>query len=135
MVLTCEVCGSPIKTLPSRVEIDGAVLRVCPNCAKRGTPIRAQPVVRKAAAPYAVSSRDVAPELEVDPEYNSIVRHAREKLGLTQEALGRMINVKPSVISHVETRKLKPDITLARTLMHSLKVNLLVASSELESEV
>jgi len=72
-------------------------------------------------------------DLEVDPEYDEIVKRGREKLGLTQEALGRMINVKPSVISHIETKKMKPDIALARTLMHYLKVDLLVPSSDLES--
>jgi len=72
------------------------------------------------------------PDLEVDPDFPSIVKAAREKLGLTQEQLGRKINVKPSVISHVETGKMKPDLALARTLMHELKVNLLVASSELD---
>jgi ribosome-binding protein aMBF1 (putative translation factor) len=41
--------------------------------------------------------------------------------------------VKLSVISHIETGKMKPDMVLARTLMHLLKVNLLVPSSELES--
>lgn len=116
------------------MEIDGAVLRVCPNCAKRGTLINTPPSIRKVATPYEISSREVAPEFEVDPDYDTIVKHAREKLGLTQEALGRMINVKPSVISHVETRKLKPDLVLARTLMHHLKVNLLVASSDLEPD-
>lgn len=75
----------------------------------------------------------VEAELEVDPDYNVIVRQAREKLGLSQEALGKMINVKPSLISHVETKKLKPDIVLARKLMHQLKVNLLVSAEELES--
>jgi putative transcription factor len=74
------------------------------------------------------------PELEVDPEYDTIVKRAREKMGLTQEALGRAMNVKPSVISHVESRKIKPDLILARTLMHHLKINLLVPSSELEGE-
>jgi uncharacterized protein (TIGR00270 family) len=110
------------------------VLRVCPNCSRRGTPINVSPTVPHSTAPHLVSANEAAPELEVDPEYDTIVKHAREKLGLTQEALGRMINVKPSVISHVETRKLKPDFVLARTLMHSLKVNLLVASSDLESD-
>jgi len=71
-------------------------------------------------------------ELEIDPDYNVIVKQAREKMGLTQEALGRAINEKPSVISHVESKTFKPDPILARKLMHHLRVNLLVPSSELE---
>jgi putative transcription factor len=84
---------------------------------------------------YASPRKESSPELEVDPDYPSIVKHAREKLGLTHEQLGRMISVKPSVISHIETGKMKPDLALARTLMHQLKVNLLVASSDLDSGV
>ena len=53
-------------------------------------------------------------------------------MDLTQEALGRAINEKPSVISHVESKKLKPDPILARKLMHHLRVNLLIPSDELE---
>ena len=36
-----------------------------------------------------------AEEFEVDPEYNVKIRQAREKLGLSQEDLGRMLNEKP----------------------------------------
>jgi putative transcription factor len=71
--------------------------------------------------------------LEVDPDYPMLVKQARERLGLTQEQLGRAINVKPSVISHVETGKMKPDLALARSLMHQLRISLLVASSDLDS--
>lgn len=134
MVLTCEVCGNPIRTAPSRVEIDGAVLQVCQGCAKRGRPLTATVSrVRPVRTRPVVNGGSSESELEVDPEYGSIVRRAREKLGLTQEALGRAINVKPSVISHVEAKKMKPDLILARTLMHYLKVELLVSSSDLES--
>lgn len=134
MVLTCEVCGSPIRTAPARVEIDGAVLQVCRNCAGRGTPQRSAPpepiLFRPRRVPHDSFSEH---ELEIDPDYNSIVKRARERMGLTQEALGRAINVKPSVISHVESKKLKPDLILARKLMHHLHVNILVSSSELDS--
>ena len=132
MTLTCEVCGKPITTA-SLIKIDGAVLRVCQNCAGKGTsfespapkpiPFRIGPVHRNTIA---------GSELEIDPDYNVIVKHARERMGLTQEALGRAINEKPSVISHVESKKLKPDPILARKLMHHLRVNLLVSDSELE---
>lgn len=132
-MLTCEVCGNPIRTTPARVMIDGASLQVCQSCARRGTPLVPMQKPRPFGPRPGAHESFAEPELEVDPEYNVIVRRAREKMGLTQEALGRAINVKPSVISHVESKKLKPDLILARTLMHYLKVDLLVASSELES--
>jgi len=134
MVLTCEICGSPIRTAPIRVKIDGALLQVCQNCAGRRIPQKPVP-----PEPILLRPRPVAPnappesEFEIDPDYNSIVRRAREGMGLTQEALGRAINVKPSVISHVESKKLKPDLILAGKLMHYLHVNILVSSSELDS--
>lgn len=132
MAITCEVCGSPIRGQPSRVEIDGAVLLVCTNCARRGTPVGSPPEAKGILPPRMPADAGMNPDLEVDPDYPTIVKTAREKMGLTQEQLGRMTNVKPSVISHVETGKMKPDLALARTLMHQLKVNLLVASSDLD---
>ena len=141
MPLTCEVCGAPIRTAPASVEIDGAILKVCPNCARRGRPIQDSPVkvaaVIRPMTPRAAttsSPASIESEMEIDPEYNVIVRQAREKLGLTQEALGKMINVKPSLIAHVETKKLKPDLPLAHKLMHTLKIDLLVSAEDLENK-
>jgi putative transcription factor len=145
MPLTCEVCGAPIRTAPASVEIDGAILKVCPNCAKRGrlvqdSPVRVAGVIRPliprvagAGVGAPTASADDS-EMEIDPDYNVIVRQAREKLGLTQEALGMMINVKPSLIAHVETKKLKPDLAFAHKLMHTLKINLLVSTEDLENK-
>ena len=133
MTLTCEVCGSPIRGPPNRVEIDGAVLLVCGSCSKRGTPLSPPPQIRRQGPTSARPGRGVDSGLEVDPDYPMLVKQARERLGLTQEQLGRAINVKPSVISHVETGKMKPDLALARSLMHQLRISLLVASSDLDS--
>jgi len=65
-------------------------------------------------------------ELELKEDYYKVIKQAREKLGLSQEALGRKINEKPSVIKLLESGKLKPDNMLARKLEHFLKVQLLV---------
>lgn len=138
MKAACEVCGSPLRASPNRVEIDGATMVVCNNCARLGKqlgPVAPLPRVRANPAQGALrtmSQRPVDPEYEVDPDYNLKIRQAREKLGLSQEQLGKLLNEKPSVIKMVESKKLKPDLTLTRKLMHELKINLLVSLSELE---
>jgi putative transcription factor len=65
-------------------------------------------------------------EFELRFDFNKVIKVAREKLGMSQDDLGRKINEKPSVISHLEVGKLKPDNILARKLEHALKVQLLV---------
>jgi putative transcription factor len=149
MKAACEVCGSPLHASPNRVEIDGAVMVVCNNCARLGkqigpgAPARISVPTRMSAPPRirsnpmqgalrTMSQRPIEPEYEVDPDYSLKIRQAREKLGLSQEQLGNLLNEKPSVIKMVESKKLKPDVTLTRKLMHELKINLLVSLSELE---
>lgn len=139
MQQVCEICGAVLHSPANRVEIDGAVMLVCNRCARLGTPVASPPGNRPAplnpmqAAMRAVSQPSkMEPQYELDPDYHTKVRQAREKLGLSQDELGKQINEKPSVIRHVETKKLQPDPVLTRKLMHFLKLNLLVSSSELE---
>ena len=144
MKAACEVCGAPLRASPNRVEIDGAIMVVCNNCARLGRQVGpAAPAVSVISnrimrpnpvqnALRAMAQRPTEQEYELDPEYHLLIRQAREKLGLPQEQLGKLINEKPSVIRMVESKKLKPDITLTRKLMHELKINLLVSLSELE---
>jgi len=116
---------------------------VCNNCTRLGRAIGGSPVTvispgvvkshrdnRMQSAFKSISNREA--EFEIDPEYNVKIRQAREKLGLSQDQLGMMLNEKLSVIKMVETGKLKPDTILARKLMHHLKINLLISLSELE---
>jgi putative transcription factor len=140
MKAACEVCGSPLRASPNRVEIDGAVMIVCNNCSKLGRPLGPAFPVQGRASPVqnalrTMTQRPIQPievEFDVDPEYNLKIRQAREKLGLSQEQLGQLLSEKPSVIRMVESKKLKPDLTLTRKFMHQLKINLLVSLSELE---
>jgi putative transcription factor len=140
MKAACEICGSPLRASPNRVEIDGAIMVVCNNCARLGRQIGPSPQARERPPMVQGPPRSYAPrppsnpvpQYEVDPDYNLKIRQAREKLGLSQEQLGMMLNEKPSVIKMVESKKLLPDENLTRKLMHQLKINLLVSLSELE---
>jgi putative transcription factor len=133
----CEVCGSPLPAAPSRVEIDGAIMVVCASCARLGKPVWGASSPKGRQDPGQAAFRSIAQspadmEYDMDPDYNVRIRQAREKMGLSQEQLGKLINEKPSVIRMVETKKLKPDVTLTRKFMHQLKINLLVSVGELE---
>lgn len=110
---------------------------VCNNCARLGKPLGPAAATRARVNPIqnalrTMSQRPTEVEYEIDPDYNSKIKQAREKLGLSQEQLGNLLSEKPSVIRMVESKKLKPDLTLTRKLMHQLKINLLVSLSELE---
>jgi uncharacterized protein (TIGR00270 family) len=111
---------------------------VCSGCSKLGRSV-AGPIVREVhpirpiqQVGYRPAPKVEEPEYEIDPDYNVKIRQAREKMGLSQEDLGRVLNEKPSVIRMVESKKLKPDPVLTRKLTHHLKVTLLVPLSELE---
>ena len=65
-------------------------------------------------------------DLILREDYSRLIKNARELMGITQEELGRRINEKPSVISHLETGSMKPDDALARKLEHFLKIQLFV---------
>jgi putative transcription factor len=137
MAVQCEICGSSIRGEVQAVNIDGGVFRVCNSCSRLGKPARLpKPVstlASNAQGSFASSSSIGAnpislpeEELELRQDFNKVIKVAREKSGMSQEELGRKINEKPSVISHLEVGKLKPDNVLARKLEHALKIQLLV---------
>ena len=135
MVQHCEVCGRPVHGRIVAVEIDGAVFKVCGGCSKLGRPAKvSEQRVEPAAPTFSVKSSYMLkePEVELRRDFHMVVRVAREKMGLSQEQLGRKINEKLSVIKLIEGGKLKPDNMLARKIEHFLRVELLVPS---ESEI
>jgi putative transcription factor len=125
-----------MRTGPNKVEIDGAIMVVCSGCSKLGRSVGGALVRETHVRPIQTSFRPAQtvsePEYEMDPDYNVKIRQAREKMGLSQEDLGRLLNEKLSVIRMVESKKLKPDAVLTRKLTHQLKVTLMVPLSELE---
>lgn len=151
--MNCELCGSSIRGEVQVVNIDGGVFRVCNNCSKLGTAVRIpKPAVTRASSSFGGRSAGSAPtksnpsahspsfsyddeEMMLREDYSKTIKNAREVLGLTQEELGRKINEKPSVISHLEVGTMKPNDVLVRKLEHFLKIELFVpAEDEISSD-
>jgi len=141
-LVSCEVCGKPIKGTLNRAVISGAKLLVCNECVKLGSATwEAKPEVaissKVALAPTRKSQfinrrvRGIGlPEIEVVENYPTLIRKAREKQKLGHAELGKRIGEKISVIQKLETGRLVPDQMLAKKLEHALRIKLLAPLAE-----
>jgi putative transcription factor len=151
--LRCEVCGHKIHSDPLRAVIEGAKLTVCLECSKHGRVILHEEEDRIPKAPLAAAStrpktpvslvqkkKLATPQVQLTQEiiedYDSKIRVAREKLGLSVEDLGLKISEKASVLRHIENGKMPPNNLLANKLERTLKIKLLVpVTEEKEAEI
>lgn len=141
--MRCEVCGGKIYGKPVTALIEGAKLTVCNECSRHGTivmekPKQAPPPLKTRMAATtpakaqrtAKTSKNVESALELVEDFDTKIRQAREKLGLTHEELGKKISEKVSVLKKIETSKITPDNKLAAKLEHVLKIKLLIRAQE-----
>lgn len=123
-----------IRGEPQTVLIEGALMRVCGNCAKLGTKITQtvpKPFVvatRPLGAPLIPKVDIVEDELILRDDFGTAIKEAREEMGLTQDEFARRLNERVSLIKHLETGKIKPDDMLAAKLERFLKIDLYVSA-------
>ncbi|MEM2320842.1 MAG: multiprotein bridging factor aMBF1 [Candidatus Bathyarchaeia archaeon] len=141
--MQCDVCGREIIGRPYRVIIEGAKVITCVECAKLGsgywtpedeTRLRRAPSSLPRSIKLTASSKLPQQVSQVDFEiiegFGSVIKRAREKLGLTPEDLGKIVGEKESVIKKIESEKIVPDVRLAVKLERALKIKLLIRQPE-----
>jgi putative transcription factor len=132
--MQCELCGKEIQGKPKRVVVEGAQLETCAACAGLGTEIRPPQTLRGPASKVAAHVRtrtryrDIYRQMEgeLDPDFDHIVKYARQKSGLTQEQLAAKIMEKAPIIKKIERKELTPDDKLRKKLEKALNVSLLI---------
>lgn len=125
--MNCEICGKKIEGKGKRVLIDGSILHVCMSCASLGDKeVSGKNMFdRKKIKVITISKvSNKEDEIEIVQDFATLIKQAREKMGLSQDALAKKINEKVSVIKLIETGKLKPSIFLAKKMERALKINL-----------
>ncbi|MEM0085143.1 MAG: multiprotein bridging factor aMBF1 [Candidatus Methanomethylicia archaeon] len=131
--LSCELCGNPLLGKGKKIMISGAILNVCDNCVKYGTPIYIQP---KKKFNNITKSKDILQKLpkklgkdaeyEIIDDYSKIIKNAREGMGWTIDLLAQQVHERVSIIKKIESGKMVPSIDLAKRLERVLGVKLLV---------
>ena len=72
----------------------------------------------------------LAEEYEYVENFGSIVRKARESMGLSQDELASLVKEKATVIRKIEQGELHPPIDLARRLEKTLKIRIIQETPE-----
>ncbi len=128
--MECELCGRGCECRPAIV--DGVRMMLCPGCMKygKGVPVTFAPAA-SARAPILERIRrpkekDVYNDMtkELVSNYNTIIKGAREKKGLTREELGFRIGERTVTISKIENADLKPSDKVAQKLEKELDIKL-----------
>lgn len=125
--MNCEICGKKIEGRGKKVLIEGSILNVCSSCVLLGDKeINSKTKFDKKEIKITTISRrsNEEDEIEIVQDFAILIRQAREKMGLSQDALAKKINEKVSVIKLIETGKLKPSILLGKKIERALKINL-----------
>lgn len=125
-VYYCEICGAPVKR-PVYYEVEGTVMILCESCARYGKKVH-QPQKRKTEFKKAIKGRDLIREEIIDwdlvDDYGRKIRNARERLGISQEELSRMIGEPLSYVKKIEKQKIYPSEAVINKLERLLGVKL-----------
>lgn len=123
----CEICGKPV-IKPKYYEVEGTVLILCDECAKYGKPIRHYKSFREKTSIKSSRSKKIAVDdvfsWEIVENYGKKIRTARERMGLSQEDLARLIGEPVSFIRKIEQQRMIPPDNVIVKLEKALKISL-----------
>jgi putative transcription factor len=117
----CDICGRPTKTVYV-VEIEGATMNLCSNCAKDKKPVRI--IQKREESRSKLQGTGKAEELDIVPDYGRRIKSAREVMGLSAKVLAEKINEKESTLARVERQEMLPPETLMKKLEKELGIRL-----------
>lgn len=129
---TCEICG---KETEERwiTKLENSKVKACSNCKTHGK------VVKKEQKQKKTKKKTKKPKKthrkkgkEIDPNYTSKIKKAREEKELTQEELSNEIKESESRIKKIEKGNMIPTREITRKLEKKLDINLLKTPEEVK---
>jgi len=142
--MICELCGKNFNRV-FKIRLEGGLVSACEGCAKFGEVVaeikpqirapKPAPQIASRPAPAAIPAskeEEATPELVYGliEDFGSRIKAARERLKLTQEELGKVLNESHTVIHRMELGKLEPTEDMARKLERKLNVRLIVLQKD-----
>ena len=121
----CELCGREDNL--NNAIVENARVKICTQCTKFGKIIQ-ETINTKNVSSFRSTFEDS--EEYVTDNYNSLIKHKREKLNLTQDELAIKLKEKVSLISSIERGDIKPTLELAKKFENSLGIRMITKISQ-----
>ncbi len=147
-VYVCEICGGTFVGKPITVDLEGYKAQVCPSCARKirkdrlkekkvkiantkaEATLKREPPRKPPKGVPTVKKRPRIEEIDYVENYGSIVREARESLGLTVEQVAAALNIKASLLRNIEAQRVVPSYEIARNIEKLLEVSIIQRNPE-----
>lgn len=117
----CDMCGKSVDRLTLGI-IEKVELNVCPDCLKLGKRKPTPRPLKQSFNSYNSSSR---PEQRVIINSGNLIKSAREKLGMRQQDLAKMLQIKDSFLHHIEIGDMPLRLKLAKKFEETLSITLI----------
>lgn len=134
----CDMCGSSTNQL-FVVAIEGSDLKVCKKCSSFGRiknviniPIKKRKILKEEGENVFHKPKIEQVQVIVS-DFGNIVKNARERKGLKQKDVARLIKEKESIVHKVESGSFKPSIKLAEKLERFFKIKLIEKHEEIHT--
>jgi len=141
IMTSCNMCGSDVGKMYV-ISLEGSDLKVCKACSLFGKVKEiVMPVMKKEKKKNveSVAKVKLKPEKEIIqmiiPNFSNIVKNARERKGLKQKEVAKLINEKESVIHKIESGTFKPSIKLAEKLERFFRIDLIQEHEEIHHAI
>lgn len=106
----CDLCGKEAELF--RANIENILVSVCDKCGRFGKILGKKSI----SEPRKINIIGEAEEEILFEDFNKIIRKEREKKGLTQEELAKILNEKMSIIQKLENKEIEPSFKLIKKL-------------------
>jgi putative transcription factor len=134
------MCGQDIYSRPINIEIEGAILEVCPSCAKHGKRVepsksrrtsvssQSSPQKRTTTPRYSTTKKprfsDTDTGKELISDYNERIRLARQKMKLSQKDVSIQTKISIQELQSIETGKMRPPDNIINKLEKFFKIKI-----------
>ena len=116
---SCESCGNKTETL-ILCKIEGVELKVCRDCKSLGEVVKPKKPAYTYTKPKRVRYEKIV--IETAPD---LLKTAREARNMRQIDLAKMLQIKESLVHHIETREIQMTLALAAKIEDALDLILI----------